>query len=457
MRTQHSYESAPAARSVSLGISLWPLLGALIATASAATAQDLVHKAAPQARPILLRGGTVHTVSGDVLERADLLFAEGVIQGIDVKGELASLVNNADVIDVAGKHIYPGFICVASTLGLTEVESVDMTLDTTEAGDVNSEVYASVAVNPDSWWLPVTRRNGVLTAGVMPQRGLVPGHVSVIRLDGWTNEDMTIERDAGLLVEWPFMGSARPRFGRRGGAGGASGEEALARLDALLDSGAAYLSARAADPTLPVDLRLAGLSATLRGERPVFVSATSREQIEAAVAWSLRRGIQIVLIGGRDALACADLLSRHEVMVALTAAHRLPHRRDLAAATTYELPVALEAAGVRWCMTLPASASSNARNLPYEAAACVPHGLSKAAALRSVTLSAAEALGVSARLGSLQKGKAATLFVADGDPFELSTQIEAAYIDGRRIALSDKQTELAAKYREKYRQLGLTR
>jgi imidazolonepropionase-like amidohydrolase len=432
---------------------------ALLAVAShgGAAAQDVVHKAPAQAKPILLRGATLHTVSHGVQEGADLLFAEGVIQAIDKTGELVKVVNNADVLDVRGKHVYPGYVCVASLLGLIEVESVDMTIDTSEVGDVNPEVVAAVAVNPDSWWIPVTRRNGVLTAGVLPQGGLVPGRASVIRLDGWTNEDMTIERDAGLYVEWPFMGAGgRGRFGRRGAAAPAeSSVDALARLDALFDAGAAYLVARAIDPTLAVDLRLEGLAASLRGERPLLVSAATAEQIESAVLWAERRGVRIVLIGGRDALLCADLLVRHGVMVALTGAHRLPHRRDLSAATTYELPAALEARGVKWCMTIPASASANARNLPYEAAACMAYGLSREVALRSITLSAAEALGLGARLGSLEQGKAATFFLADGDPFELSTRISDAFIDGRKIDLTDKQTQLADKYRAKYRQLGL--
>ena len=133
----------------------------------------------------------------------------------------------------------------------------------------------------------------------------------------------------------------------------------------------------------------------------------------------------------------------------------MPHRRDLSYASTYELPAKLEAAGVRWCLSLSGRDSSNARNLPYEAAATIAFGLDPEVALRSITLSAAEALGVADRIGSLEVGKLATLFIADGDPFELPTRIEAAFIDGRLIDLRDKQTELAAKYREKYRQLGL--
>jgi len=433
-------------------------LGAAIALGAAVQAQDLVPKAGPQERPVLIRHATVHTVAGDVLHDADLLFDAGVIRAVRSGRVGSELVEGAEVVDARDKHVYPGFVCVASTLGLSEIGAVDMTVDTSEAGTQNPEVVAAVAVNPDSWLFPVARRNGVLTAGVMPQGGVVPGRASVLRLDGWTWEDMALERDAGLVVNWPFMGSGgRGRFfGRRfgGGGEGASAEETIAQLDALLDAAAAYGAARAADVSVKTDLRLEALAPTLSGATPVFVNAASLEQIESAVAWAARRGLRIVLVGGRDANQCLELLKRHDVAVAVTAVHRMPHRRDLSYASTYELPSELEAAGVRWCLTMPAREGSNVRNLPYEAAAAVAYGLDRTAALRSITLSAAECLGVAERLGSIEVGKAATLFVADGDPFELTTQIEAAFIDGRRIDLRDKQTELDRKYREKYRQLG---
>jgi len=430
------------------------LLAAALLAASA-PAQDLVPKAAPQAGPILIRYATVHTVSGGTLENAALLFEGGVIRAVGSDATAALGGSGAEVIDARGKHVYPGFVCVASTLGLAEIGSVDMTIDTSEAGSFNPEVYAAVAMNPDSWLIPVTRRNGVLTCGVMPQGGTVPGRLSVARLDGWTWEDMAIERDAGLLVSWPFIGSGGggSRF-RRGGGGGGDSEEQIARIDALFDAGDAYLAARAADPRIKTDLRLEGLAPTLAGDTPVFIEATTVEQIESAVGWAARRGVRAVIVGGRDAGLCADLLKRHDVAVAVTGVHRMPHRRDLSYASTYELPAILEEAGVKWCLTMSARSTSSARNLPYEAAAAVAFGLSRDAAVRSITLSAAECLGVGDRLGSLEAGKAATLFIADGDPLELSTRIEAAFIDGRRIDLRDKQTELDAKYREKYRQLG---
>ncbi|MEM1449564.1 MAG: amidohydrolase family protein [Planctomycetota bacterium] len=426
-------------------------LAVTAALSASAAAQDLIPSAAPQAEPIVLRGATLHTVSGDVIEGGDLLFEGGVIRSVskarvDAKG--------ARVIDLEGKHVFPSFVLATSTVGLVEVSSVDMTIDTSEAGAINPEVYAAVAVNADSWHIPVTRRNGVLVAGVFPQGGLVPGGVSVIQLDGWTWEDLALETRAGMAINWPFMGSRSGRFARFGGGGG-SAEETIARLDATFDAAEAYIAAKEADPTLATDMRYEAMRPIVAGETPVFLSITTREQAESAIPWAIERGLKPAVVGGRDAAHFLDLLKRHDVMVAVTKTHRMPHRRDLSYATTYELPKVLDDAGVRWCMTMSGRDSSNARNLPYEAAAAVAHGLDRAAALRSVTLSAAEFLGVDDRVGSLDVGKHATLFVADGDPLELTTKIEHAFVQGREIALVDKQTALYGKYREKYRQKGL--
>ena len=90
---------------------------------------------------------------------------------------------------------------------------------------------------------------------------------------------------------------------------------------------------------------------------------------------------------------------------------------------------------------------------PSHAATAAAYGLSQQDALAAITKSAAEILGVGERLGSLSAGKDATLFIADGHPFDLTSKIEMAFIQGRKIDLRTKQTELAKKYRERYRQL----
>ena len=97
--------------------------------------------------------------------------------------------------------------------------------------------------------------------------------------------------------------------------------------------------------------------------------------------------------------------------------------------------------------------ASLVRNLPYHAATSIAFGLPAEEALKAITLYPAQILGVADRVGSLEKGKDATLFVSDGDPLDTPTDITAAWIRGRKVDLDDRHKTLYHKYEEKYRQL----
>src|SRR5450432_727656 len=104
----------------------------------------------------LLRGGTVHTISGPVIENGSILVREGKIIGV---GKDLAAPEGVPVIDVAGQHVYPGMIDSASTLGLEEVD---------ENGLINPQLRALTAVNPSSEYIPATAANGVTSAIVLP-------------------------------------------------------------------------------------------------------------------------------------------------------------------------------------------------------------------------------------------------------------------------------------------------
>ena len=95
-----------------------------------------------QKRPILLRGGTLHTVSGEVLREFDLLFAEGKIVTID---EQIQPSPGTDIYEIFGKHVVPGFIAGYTRIGLTEISAVKQTNDHSETCDFNPNVRANVA------------------------------------------------------------------------------------------------------------------------------------------------------------------------------------------------------------------------------------------------------------------------------------------------------------------------
>lgn len=428
----------------------------LIAIAAPLAAQDLLSKAAPQAGPIILSNATIHTVSSGIVLGGTIWFDKGKIQAVLAKGEVLVLPQGSAEpvrIDLGGKHVFPGMISPHTQLGLIEIGMVPQSVDTDELGEMSPEAIAITAVNPDSTAIPVARANGVLGATVFPIGGLIPGRASIMQLDGWTNAEMAVRADAGPVVTWPAERSERFR---RGPTPPTEDKGRLAKqrqqIDDAFAAAKAWSDARTADTSVPLDIRHAALVPALRGEVPVFVLANTAEQIESAIRWGVRRKLRIIIVGGHESRACAALLKQHQVPVIIDGVHRLPRRDDVGYDEAFTLPRDLHKAGVKFCIGT-GSDYSNDRNLPYHAATAAAHGLSEQDAFAAITKNAAEILGVGDRLGSLGSGMDATLFISDGHPFELTSKIEMAFIQGRKIDLRTKQSELAKKYRERYRQI----
>jgi imidazolonepropionase-like amidohydrolase len=406
----------------------------------------------PQKRLVALINATIHPVSGPVIEKGTLVFEGGKITAI---GQDATTPPDAEVVDLAGKHVYPGLFDALTDLGLVEIESVRATIDVQESGDLNPNTRAIVAVNPDSELIPVARSNGVLLALTAPSGRLIPGRSAAIQLDGWTWEDMALAPDAALHIEWPQP----PRTGRRRGgdspmAAAPPPEEAAERLRKVLADARAYAAARAANANFPRDARWESLQDVLAGKLPVIVHADEVRQITAAIAFAEQEKLKLIIAGGYDAPLAADLLKRHAIPVIVGGVYRVPRRRGDDYDAAYSLPARLHAAGIRYCISSQdRHGASSVRNLPYHAATAVAYGLAADEALKAITLYPAQILGLADRVGSLEVGKHATLFVATGDPLDTPTQVEAAWIAGRKVELNDRHKRLYRKYEEKYRQL----
>jgi adenine deaminase len=94
-----------------------------------------------------------------------------------------SFPGDAEAIDAKGQHVYPGLIDSYSSIGLIEIDSIRASIDTTETGNLNPNVRAAVAFNPDSEAIPVARANGVLSSVIVPNGGLVAGRSAVMMLE----------------------------------------------------------------------------------------------------------------------------------------------------------------------------------------------------------------------------------------------------------------------------------
>ena len=412
-----------------------------------------------QKRPILLRGGTLHTVTGDVLEEHDLLFAEGKIITID---EQIQPSPETDVLDIYGKHVIPGFIAGYTRIGLTEISAVKQTNDHSEAGEINPNVRANVAYNPDSDLIPVTRSNGVLVINSAPSSGRISGQSSVMMMDGWTWEDATLKHPTALNVNWPSM-----RFDFRKNAKKKEKEQreeynkSLREMDLLVRNVRAYhhrknAKERKAEHKQKTDLRLESMIPFIVFKNPIHIKANDVRQIEAAVKWSNKHDLNIVIVGGRDAWMITEVLVENNIPIIILGVQTTPRRRFEPIHTPYKIPSMLQKAGVHFCISLDPGypMDGHVRTLPDEAMRAASWGLTKDQALRAITLSAAEILGIDDHVGSLDLGKDATFFISENEPLTQNNHPIKAYIKGREIDLSDRQKNLWNKYKEKYRQLG---
>lgn len=416
------------------------------------------------AEVLALRGGTVHPVSGPTIENAVVVVEDGKITAVapaTAEATDTTVPAEAISIDFTGKDLYPGFIHPASVLGLIEIGSVRGPRDVGEIGDNNAHHRAEVAFNADSLLLPPTMAGGVLTAHVVPRGGVIGGTSALMRLDGWNWEGMTHTAPVGMHIEFPSPG-------RRSDASDEELEEqkekALATLNETFDAARAYAKARRAatagsGPAFDIDPRLEALIPVLDGNLPLYLWAREKDQIDVALEWAEEMEFgNIVLVAGQDAQYAAKDLAKADVPVILAGVLALPERQWEPYDSAYAAAARLHEAGVRFCIADSASAfgASNARNLPFHAAMAAAFGLPKDVALRSVTLSVAEILGVDDRLGSIDVGKDATFMITDGDPLEIMTQIERVWIEGREIDLSNHhQRRLYEKYRNRPRPEGI--
>lgn len=426
-----------------------------------AIAQDLTVTAPAQSQRILIWNATVHTAAGAIYSPGAVVLENGRITEVlelSARGEPAYGADDL-FIDATGMHVYPGFIAPHTELGLTEHGAVLATNDMNEVGQITPEVVAAHAVNPDSTLIPVARANGILTFASLPTGGAIPGRASILASEGWTWKDMTIKHDAALVINWPAMRPNQDWFADEPDAEQRDRiRDRLDLIDETFQRAIAYHASASVQPDRPTDIRFESMKPYLPVDNrdpvaPVIIAAEEIDQITAAVVWAKSLGIRPIIMGGRDAHLVTDLLITHDVPVIIDGTHRFPKRSDSPYNDAYALPAKLEAAGVRYCIA-SADRTGNERNLPYNAAMAAAFGLTPDQALRAITANTAEILELH-DLGTLERGKRATLFLADGDALEITTNITRAFIDGRDIDLTNKQTDLGEKYLEKYRQLDM--
>ena len=402
---------------------------------------------AQQKENIIFSGATIHIGNGELIENGTMHIKNGMIVAIE-NAPSANAINDptAIVINAKGKHIYPGLIAPYSRLGLEEVEAVRATLDYREVGELNPNVRALISYNTDSKLIPTVRSNGVLTAMTVPEGGVVTGSSSLMKLAGWNWEDAVYKADVGIHLNWPSMRIYSASWAPSAEDQKSNTEKRFTELRNLFNQAKAY---NEINPPLVKNLKFAAMKDLFSGKKKLFIAADYSKDIIAAVNFSKEFGITPIIVGARDAHLILNFLKENNIAIILENAHSLPSREDDDIDLPYKKATILYNAGIKYCIAI--NGSWQQRNLPFEAGTTAAYGVPREMALRSVTLSAAEILGVAANLGSLTKGKDATLLISTGDLLDMKSSIvERAWIQGTEIALKNSQNELNEKYLKKY-------
>ena len=395
---------------------------------------------------ILLIGGTAHTGNGEVIANSAIGFEKGKLTLVaDATTIRIDRSAYDSIINIEGKHVYPGLIGMNNIIGLSEIESVRATHDYAETGSYNPSVRSIIAYNTDSRITPTIRSNGVLLAQITPRGGVVSGQSSVVELDAWNYEDAAYKTDDGIHLNWPSMRVTRSRRSDPDDKQKERTQKTLEEIRKLFSDARSY----AINTNSPVNQHLEAMKGLFDGSKKLYVHCNYVKEIIASAGMCREFGIKMVLVGGTDLHLVTDLLKQQNIPVVLMETHRLPSREDEDIDLPFRLPSILEKAGIPYAIGV--KDFWQVRNLPFQAGQAAGHGLTKEQALRSVTLSPAKILGIDSTVGSLETGKDATLLITSGDLLDMKTSVvEQAFIRGKQIDLDNVQKQLNEKYNKKY-------
>jgi imidazolonepropionase-like amidohydrolase len=406
----------------------------------------------------LLKGATIHTMAGRDIVNGAILVRNGKIAGV---GQDLKAPAGVQVIDASGMQVYPGIIDSGATVGLTEISGVRETSDVRELGRFNPQLRASVAVNPESEHIPVTRANGITAVVALPDGLGLSGQASLIHLDGWTSDELEVKRSAAMHLRMPTIGAT----GRRGGGGGDSEDAAspsqmtfeqrrqayekeMLELNNFFEDARRYAQAKKSGSTnFRIDLKLEAMLPVITGAEPLLITAERERAIRDALRFAEKQKIRMILCDPREAYKLLDEIKKSGVSVVLGPTLALPVTEDDPYDQPFTTPSQLYQAGIKFAF---ASFSNQfSRDLPYQAAAAVPFGLPKEEAMKAVTINAAQIWGVANQMGTIEEGKLADFMVTDGDPLEIRTHVKKVFIQGKSLDLDDKQKRLYEKYEKR--------
>ena len=404
-----------------------------------------------QTEAVTIVGATAHIGNGEIIENSLIIFENGKLTQV-MDALTTKMQYRGKIINAEGKHVYPGFIAPNTTLGLVEVAAVRSTVDQDEIGEMLPHIRSLIAYNAESGIVESMRPNGVLIGQITPRGGTISGTSSIVQFDAWNWEDAVIKEDDGLHINWPnsFTQGRWWEGEERGMKLNKKYQEEVSNLLQFFNNSKAYLTGDQKKMHLPYK----AMETVFTGKKKVFVHINGEKEILDAIQFKKEQNLsEMVLVGAYDAHKVADKLKENNIAVLAQRPHSRPNQDDDDYDFPYKMAKILHEKGV--LVGLESSGQMermNTRNLPFYAGTVAANGMEKEEALKLITSNTAKILGIDNIVGTLERGKDATLFISEGDALDMRTnKLTHAFIQGREIILESHQTKLYERYSEKYK------
>jgi|TARA_R110002012_G_scaffold79368_4_gene202050 imidazolonepropionase-like amidohydrolase len=393
----------------------------------------LASSTASFAESFAITNATVHTVTDQgVLENATVVIENGKVIAINPEKITADTT-----IDAQGRILTPGFIGSMNQLGLIEVGAVSRSRD---AADKKADITfdASLAFNPRSTVIPYSRKGGITSNVVAPRGGddMFKGQTFVADLSGEFNSVRVSNNNVVIDLGAKSKGSRAL---------------SLQNLhEQLEDATKALAKAKkkntkdkkeAKEPSRKAQV----INALLNGDKALVAYADRATDLLALLKLKETFSLDLVLVGAADAVLVADKIAAAKVPVVMAALDNLPGSFDSLHASL-ENAGKLTQAGVKVALTVDGD-THNLYQLRFHAGNAIANGLTRSAALASVTANVADAFNLDS--GKIAIGKTADLVLWSADPFELSSKVSKIWISGKEYSTESRQDALRDRYTSK--------
>lgn len=391
-------------------------------------------------------GGRIVPVVGDPVEQGTVLIQDGKIAAV---GPAVRVPDGVQVVDASGSWVLPGFIEAHGHVGVHEEAEGWAGQDTNEMTDpVTAHVRAMDAINPADLGFRDAVSGGVLAVNVNPGSGNpIGGQTVALKCWGRIVDEMVLRQPSGLksaLGENPkrVYGEKKQTPSTRLGT--------AAVIRGAFVEAANYLGRMEAEERKPEadrkyldrDLKMEALGRVLRREIPWRQHCHRADDIATAIRIADEFGYDLVIDHGTEAHLLADILAGKNIPVIIGPLFTSRSKVELRNRSLAN-PGRLDQAGVRIAITTDHPVVP-INFLVHQASLAVKEGLNPETAVRALTINPARIIGVDDRLGSIEPGKDADLAIWSGDPLDVLSRVQRAFIDGTEVYRYDNGRDVFA-------------